>query len=56
MTGWEMFDRLYERYDKWFSENAITVANELDVVITSVRGLERPCVEVGSGTGSSPQA
>lgn len=49
--GWEPFERLYSRYDSWFSRNAVTAGNEVKALLRAVEGAGRPCVEVGSGTG-----
>jgi ubiquinone/menaquinone biosynthesis C-methylase UbiE len=47
---WGLFDRLANRYEDWFARNRVTARNELLAVLEADPG-QRPCVDIGSGTG-----
>ncbi len=49
--SFEVFDRLWWRYDEWYEKHPVTARNELLAVLEALRGAPGPCMEVGVGTG-----
>ena len=58
MTGAGPFERLAERYDAWFDEpeGRLIFASELAALRQLSRGLPRPWLEIGVGSGRFAQA
>lgn len=47
----EVFSLVADRYDEWYRRHRVTAMNEARLVEEALRGLPRPWVEVGVGTG-----
>lgn len=47
--SYRVFDLLADKYDEWYRRNRVIAENELKLIRSM--GIERPCLEVGVGTG-----
>ncbi len=51
MSGFEVFEELWWRYEDWFVRNVVTAENELRLLELVLKASPRPFLEVGVGSG-----